>query len=176
MNNPTIELEYIWHDECPSWLSCGRIGSLWSGSAQHPPCSQSTTAMPMVFPVLYLYPINADSLVKRNHTVNIARLTNTTPILAESSIVTSTLKSACGYAIMQRSVASLYFVGDYVPHPSVLDTYQSSNSTFINVSPESESHTGQNQTTTWYVTTLPSFYFFCFVFWLLFLVRIRHRY
>jgi hypothetical protein len=34
---------------------------------------------------------------------------------------------------MQRSVASLFFVGDYVTHSSVLDAYYSSNSTFINV-------------------------------------------
>jgi hypothetical protein len=57
---------------------------------------------------------------------------------------------------MQRSVASLFSVGDYVPRSSVLDAYSNSNGTFIIVSPESESYTGQNQTTTSYVVCLYS--------------------
>jgi hypothetical protein len=88
-----------------------------------------------------MYPLNADSLFKRNHTVNIARLTNAHTILGESSCYVDFegwVKS--GYAIMQRSVASLFFVGNYVPRYSVLDAYSNSNGTFINVSPESESH------------------------------------
>jgi hypothetical protein len=118
----------------------------------------------MAFPVLYLYPFNADLLVKQNHTVNVTRLTNAHP-LPESLIITSALKS--GYAIMQRSVTSLFFVGDYVLHSSVLDTYYSSNSNFINISLESESHMGQNQTTMLYVSTLHYFcFFFAYYFWL----------
>jgi hypothetical protein len=116
--------------------------------------------MPMAFAALHLYPLNADSLFKRNHTVNIARLTNAHTILGKSSRYVDFegwVKS--GYAIMQRSVASLFFVGNYVPHYSVLDAYSNFNGTFINVSPESESYTGQYQITS-YVSTLPYFCFF----------------
>ncbi len=56
--------------------------------------------------------------------------TRTTP--AESSTLQSLEQRAeLGYRRMQRSVAMLFFVGAYVSHPSVLDTF----GTFININP-----------------------------------------
>jgi len=69
-----------------------------------------------------------DSFVKQP--TNRHRKTRTTP--AESSTLQSLEQRAeLGYRRMQRSVAMLFFVGAYVSHPSVLDTF----GTFININP-----------------------------------------
>jgi len=80
----------------------------------------------MAFSALYLYSL--DSFVKQP--TNRYRKTRTTP--AESSTLQSLEQRAeLGYRRMQRSVAMLFFVGAYVSHPSVLDTF----GTFININP-----------------------------------------
>jgi hypothetical protein len=89
--------------------------------------------MPVAFPVLYLYLLDA-ARSSSMLTTNRCCKTHTTP--AESSTLQNLEQRAeLGYRRMQRSVTRLFFVGAYVHYPSVLDT----SGTFININPfESE--------------------------------------